>query len=141
MASSNDQLDLVGEPFAVIESDPGVFSTFIRSLGVDGLQVTELYDIEPWATEHLNPQGLIFCFLWHKDAHRPGDFDDPDADRVWFANQLNDDACASMAILNVLLNNPNIDVGPRLREFKNETAEMSPVVSSHDTIMTFHSNQ
>ncbi|KAJ6532806.1 hypothetical protein B0H10DRAFT_2148262 [Mycena sp. CBHHK59/15] len=48
--------------------------------------------------------------MWRKDAHRPGDFDDPAAERVWFANQLSDDACASLAILNVVLNCPDIEM-------------------------------
>ncbi|KAI0310594.1 hypothetical protein OF83DRAFT_1088265 [Amylostereum chailletii] len=120
--------DLVGGPFAVVESDPGVFTSLIRSLGMRGLEVVELYGIEPWAVSHLKPHGLIFCFLWHKDAHRPADFDDPSAEQVWFANQLNDDACASLAILNVLLNCPACDVGDQLHEFKAETQAMSPVM-------------
>lgn len=138
MASpSNHTLDLVGEPFAVIESDPGLFSTFIRDLGVKGLQVTELYDIEPWATAHLDPKGLIFCFLWQKDVQKPGDFD-PDGERVWFANQLSDDACASLAILNVLFNNPSIDLGERLGEFREETALMSSEVVRNQITCTSH---
>ena len=87
-----------------------------------------MYDIEPWAVDHLNPYGLIFCFMWHKDSHRPADFEDPAAERVWFANQLSDDACATQAILNVLLNCPDIDIGEELRNFKTETESMSPVV-------------
>ena len=87
-----------------------------------------MYDIEPWAVDHLNPHGLIFCFMWHKDSHRPADFDDA-AERVWFANQLSDDACATQAILNVLLNCPDIDIGEELRNFKAETRSMSPVVN------------
>jgi ubiquitin carboxyl-terminal hydrolase L5 len=121
-------IDLVGEPFAVIESDPGLFSTFIRSIGVQGCQVNELYSIEPWATDHLRPQGLIFCFLWRKDAHRPADFNDPDAERVWFANQLNDDSCASLALLNVLFNTHDIALGQKLRDFRADTEQMSSVV-------------
>jgi ubiquitin carboxyl-terminal hydrolase L5 len=76
----------------------------------------------------LNPRGLIFCFLWHKDNHRPADFDDPDGGRVWFANQLINDACASQAILNIVLNCPDIEIGEQLRNFKAETSEMSAVV-------------
>ncbi|KAF8987866.1 hypothetical protein BDZ89DRAFT_1152586 [Hymenopellis radicata] len=72
-------------------------------LGVKGLEVVELYDIEPLAVDHLHPHGLIFCFLWHKDTHRPGTFDDPASECVWFANQLSDDACASQAILKRLI--------------------------------------
>jgi len=88
----------------------------------------ELYDIEPWAVDHLNPYGLVFCFHWAKDSHRPADFKDPTAERVWFANQLSDDACASLAILNVVFNCPSIDVGRDLELFKMETREMSSVV-------------
>ncbi|KAG6917208.1 hypothetical protein DXG01_003413 [Tephrocybe rancida] len=124
----NQHVDLVGGPFAVIESDPGVFTSLTRKLGARNIELVEMYDIEPWAVDHLNPHGLIFCFLWRKDAHRPADFDDPAAERVWFANQLSDDACASHAILNVLLNCPDIDLGGELRDFRQDTERMSPVM-------------
>ncbi|KAF7760868.1 hypothetical protein Agabi119p4_10277 [Agaricus bisporus var. burnettii] len=125
---SEPSIDLVGGPFAVIESDPGVFSSLTRGLGVERVEVVELYDIEPWAVDHLDPYGLIFCFTWHKDAHRPTDFEDPTAERVWFANQLSDDACATHAILNVLFNCPDIQLGMELETFRNETQEFSPVM-------------
>ncbi|TFK25854.1 ubiquitin C-terminal hydrolase [Coprinopsis marcescibilis] len=121
-------LDLVGEPFAVVESDPGVFTSLVRKLGIRGIELVEVYGIEPWALDHLKPHGLIFCFLWHKDTHRAADFDDPAADTVWFANQLSDDACATHAILNVVLNCPGIDIGEDLARFKQETEQMSPVM-------------
>lgn len=120
--------DLVGGTFAVIESDPAVFTTLTRRLDIHGLELVELYDIEPWAVDHLRPHGLIFCFMWRRDTHRPTDFDDPAADRVWFANQLSDDACATHAILNVLLNCPDIDVGNELTQFRKDTEDMSPVM-------------
>jgi ubiquitin carboxyl-terminal hydrolase L5 len=111
-----------------------VFTSLARKLGIKGLEVVEIYDIEPWAVDHIKPRGLFFCFLWHKDNHRPGDFKDPAADRVWFANQLIDDACASQAILNVALNCPEIEIGEQLRNFRDDTETMSPVVHSHETI-------
>lgn len=120
--------DLIGTPFSVIESDPGVFTTLVRKLGISGLEVVELYAIEPWAVENLNPHGLIFCFLWRKDTHRAGDFEDPAAEQVWFANQLSDDSCASLAILNVLLNCPECNVGQDLIDFKTDTQKMSSVM-------------
>ncbi|KAG6841640.1 hypothetical protein C0991_008625 [Blastosporella zonata] len=127
-ANVDEHVDLVGGPFAVIESDPGVFTSLTRNLGVRNIELVEMYDIEPWAVDHLNPHGLIFCFLWRKDAHRPGEFNDPAAERVWFANQLSDDACASHAILNVLLNCPDVDIGGELRRFRQDTEKMSPVM-------------
>ncbi|KAF7298868.1 Ubiquitin c-terminal hydrolase [Mycena indigotica] len=120
--------DLVGEPFAVIESDPSVFTSLARRLGITGAEFVELYDIEPWAVDHLNPLGLVFCFLWRKDAHRLADFDDPAAERVWFANQLSDDACASQALLNIALNCPALKIGGELAMFKQDTERMSPVM-------------
>lgn len=133
---SGSERDLIGGPFAVIESDPGVFTTLVRTLGVQGLQVVELYGIEPWAFDHLHPiHGLVFCFLWKKDTDvppkkQPDGLEDgeDDSTKLWFANQLSDDACASMAILNVLLNVEGVDVGERLREFRNETERMSSPV-------------
>ena len=114
----------------------GVFTTLIRKLGVRGLEVTELYSVEPFATDHLNPYGLVFCYLCDEDIKARDEFgaddeelDDPDARDVWFANQLSDDACASQAILNVLLNCRGVDLGPALREFAADTERMSPVVS------------
>jgi ubiquitin carboxyl-terminal hydrolase L5 len=146
----NNTLDLVGGPFAVIESDPGmsvlvaamrvhsvstrpagVFSSLIRSLGVKRVEVVEIYDIEQVEGDDglpLDPYGLILCFTWHKDTHRPADFDDPAAERVWFANQLSDDACATHAILNVLFNCPELDLGDELSNFRGESQEFSPMV-------------
>ena len=42
--------DLVCGSFAIIESDPGVFATLVRTLGAQGLQVVELYNVESWAS-------------------------------------------------------------------------------------------
>ncbi|KAJ7245049.1 hypothetical protein B0H12DRAFT_1203534 [Mycena haematopus] len=109
-------LDLIGEPFAVIESDPGI------------LELVELYDIEPWAVDHLQPRGLVFCFMWRTDAHKPSDFDDPAAERVWFANQLADEACGTLAIINIALNCPDIEIGEELTMFRQETESMCPVM-------------
>ncbi|KAF9075893.1 hypothetical protein BDP27DRAFT_1389862 [Rhodocollybia butyracea] len=120
-------MDLIGgPPFAVIESDPGVFTSLTRRLGVKNLALIEIYSIEPWAIEHLQPHGLIFCFHWRKDNHRTAEFENPE--HVWFANQVSDDACATHAILNVLLNCPSLNLGENLQLFKDETKEMSPVM-------------
>ncbi|RPD58222.1 cysteine proteinase [Lentinus tigrinus ALCF2SS1-7] len=133
-AQSSGRHDLVGGPFAVIESDPGVFTTLIRKLGVRGLEVTELYSVEPFATDHLNPYGLIFCYLCEdgigaqNDSGSSDDLEDPDARTIWFANQLSDDACSSQAILNVLFNCKGVDIGVELREFAADTEKMSPVM-------------
>ncbi|KAI0323673.1 cysteine proteinase [Cubamyces sp. BRFM 1775] len=134
LRQESESLDLVGEPFAVTESDPGIFTTLLRKLGVEGLSVVELYSVESYETDHLNAYGLIFCYLCDdgadtaKDLDPGEDFNDPDARSIWFANQLSDDACASQAILNVLLNCKNVRLGANLREFTADTEAMSPVM-------------
>ena len=124
-------------------SDPhllGAFTALIRKLGVRGLEVTELYSVEPFETDHINPYGLVFCYLCDDDSKVKNEFgdeddlEDPDARSVWFANQLSDDACASQAILNVLFNCKGIELGPELRDFASDTEKMSPVVSQASTI-------
>ncbi|KII90338.1 hypothetical protein PLICRDRAFT_173773 [Plicaturopsis crispa FD-325 SS-3] len=125
-SSSRNHTELVGCPFAVLESDPGVFTSLTRKLGIRGLEVVEVYGIDPHEIDHLGPRGLIFCFLWRKDNHRPTDFEDPAAERVWFANQLIDDACASLAILNIALNCPEVDIGDELKLFRADTERMTP---------------
>lgn len=91
-----------------------------------------MYDIQPWGLDSLKPKGLVLCFNWKRDKHHPHDFLDPAAKDVWFANQLIDDACASLAILNVLLNCPGVELGEDLNTFKLETTDLSPKVCTAD---------
>ena len=47
-------------PLAVIESDPAVFTTLARALGVQILQVVVLYDVEPRLASDPHPiYGLV----------------------------------------------------------------------------------
>ena len=97
-----------------------------------GLEVVEIYDIEPWAVNHLDIRGLIFCYPCGDNkadaSNEMDDTPDPDADAVWFAHQLCADACASQAILNVVLNLEDVNMSPQLRELHQDTERMSPLV-------------
>ena len=64
--SDETERDPTGGPFATFESDPTVPTTLVRTL-----QVVELYNIEPWASEHPHPtHRLSFYFLWGKTMMR-----------------------------------------------------------------------
>lgn len=55
---------------------------------------------------------------------------------VWFANQVPEYACASIAILNLVNNIPGLDLGKELRDFKDFTQDMDPLMRG-DTIDSF----
>jgi len=128
--------DLIGGPSAIAESDSGLFTTPDRTPGAQGLQVVELYGIEPWAPDHLHPiYGSAPCFLWKKDKDAPqknqrNGLEDGGGDsaKPLFANRLSHGACVPVTILDVLLNVEGVGVGERLREFRRGTKRVSSLV-------------
>jgi len=107
----------------LIESDPGVFTELLRGFGVNGVQVEELYALEEELFAQIKPvYGLIFLFKW-----RPGEEGGElatDAKDVFFTQQVISNACASQALINLLLNTntEEIQLGPTLEQFRSFTS-------------------
>ncbi|KAI9442655.1 ubiquitin-specific protease [Lactarius indigo] len=111
------------------ESDPGVFTELLKSLGVP-LIVDDLYSLDATELASLQPlRALIFLFKWLPDAGEPdatgGAYD------------------TAFPVLNALGNIPDLTVGPELRELLSFTAGMDAqtrglAVTSADWLRAAH---
>ncbi|RIA84832.1 ubiquitin carboxyl-terminal hydrolase isozyme L5-like protein [Glomus cerebriforme] len=116
--------------WCLIESDPGVFTELIGAFNVRGTQVEEVWSLDEQTLEDLKPvYGLIFLFKWQggNDSSRLHPEADLSVDEnVYFAKQVINNACATQAILSILLNCPMIDLGADLENFKDFTRLFDP---------------
>ncbi|MBN3324475.1 UCHL5 hydrolase, partial [Atractosteus spatula] len=108
--------------WCLMESDPGVFTELIKGFGCKGAQVEEIWSLEPENFEKLKPvHGLIFLFKWQPGEEPAGSIvQDSRLDQIFFAKQVINNACATQAIISVLLNCTHSDMhlGETLTEFR-----------------------
>jgi|Transcript_93851 ubiquitin carboxyl-terminal hydrolase L5 len=141
----------MGEEWCTIESDPGVFTSLCEEIGVKGVQFEEIYGLEPEAlvATGLDPAkifGLVFLFKWKKEAVERPTVQAEDYG-LFFAQQVIQNACATQAILNILLNQApeKLDVGVNLAEFKNfsaglDSAMKGEVLNNSEVIRKAHNS-
>lgn len=157
--------------WSTIESDPGVFTSLIQSFGTTGVEVSEIWGLDD-ACLPQQSYGLIFLFKWignkgddNKQEEKGGN-DSQDNNQefpkmipgpvlsetypsLFFANQTVMNACATQAILSIVLNItppstlPTFTLGPTLTSFKEFTMPLDPmlrgdVVGSNDVIREAH---
>jgi ubiquitin carboxyl-terminal hydrolase L5 len=140
-----------GDDWCTIESDPGVFTELLEELGCKSVQLEELWTLDDDSLQALEASGkihgLIFLFQWQqgaamaKKATALAEDDTPDG--LFFAHQVTTNACATQAILSVVLNATDVDLGPTLSEFKDFTVAFSPslkgvAISSSEPIKKAH---
>ncbi|KAH9940465.1 ubiquitin carboxyl-terminal hydrolase [Epithele typhae] len=113
------------------ESDPGVFSELLNTLGVP-LVVDDLYSLDATVLSEYQPiRALIFLFKWVAGSSgEPASGGQYDTDFPgFFAHQVVNNACATLAVMNAIANVPGVQMGPQLSELFSFTAGMDPQTS------------
>ncbi|KAF1352019.1 hypothetical protein BDV97DRAFT_397073 [Delphinella strobiligena] len=119
-----------------VESEPAFFNTILHDSGVSGIKLQEVLGLDDDALAILPKpvHAMIFLFRYREDARENEATTCPS--NVWFANQVPEFACASVALLNIVMNIPNLELGSELQRFKEFTQPLDPV-SKGDAIAGF----
>jgi len=135
--------------WCLIESDPGVFTELIQKFGVTGVQVEELWSLDKENFAEVKPvYGLVFLFKWTPDSDPAGSVvQDSRLDNIFFAKQVINNACATQAIMSVLMNieDSNVTLGTTLKDFKEFCGALDPetkglALSNSDQIRSVHNS-
>lgn len=111
----------------------------IRGYGVSNVMVEEIYDLTAENFQNMHPiYGLIFLFKWQQADDSKADIvRDSRLKRLFFAKQMINNACATQAILSILLNAPvkkseadeiGIELGETLQNFKEFSKDFDPAM-------------
>jgi len=143
MADYNEQ----ESGWQTMESDPAVFSELLKTLGVP-LIVDDLYSLDSEVLAALQPlHALIFLFKWvggtDETGGGAGAYDE--SFPGFFANQVVNNACATIAVLNGVCNIPTVTMGTELSDIISFSAGMDPqtlgeVVTSSHFLRTAHNS-
>ncbi|KAF7876564.1 hypothetical protein EAF04_001653 [Stromatinia cepivora] len=130
-----------------LESDPALFNFILREYGVKDVKIQEVLGLEDEMLQYLPKPvyGLVFLFKYIDD-----DLEDEEKlpkcpNHVWFANQTTDNACATIALLNIVMNVPDLDLGDSVSSFKNDTQFLKPAyrgqkLSQNEYIRNIHNS-
>ncbi|KAJ2544892.1 hypothetical protein EV175_005856 [Coemansia sp. RSA 1933] len=100
-------------------------------MGVKDVQVEELYGLDTETLRAMEPvYGLIFLFKWQPSTGTRGSTDPQQYEQpenVYFAHQIIQNACATQAILSILMNREtDLDIGETLNNLRSFSIDLPP---------------
>uniref|UniRef100_A0A8C7P3X2 Ubiquitin carboxyl-terminal hydrolase n=1 Tax=Oncorhynchus mykiss TaxID=8022 RepID=A0A8C7P3X2_ONCMY len=111
-----------------------VFCMCVYNVGVKGVQVEEIYDLQSKCPSPV--YGFIFLFKWIEERRsrrkvstlvdETSVIDDDIVNDMFFAHQLIPNSCATHALLSVLLNCSGVELGTTLSRMKTFTKGFGP---------------
>ncbi|PVV04002.1 hypothetical protein BB560_001492 [Smittium megazygosporum] len=122
-------------------------------MGVNGIQVEEIWSLD-FDFSSLDPvYGIIFLFKWDKEAQDSSkEIIDPNLESenskdqdILFIKQVIPNSCATQAIVSVLINSENIELGENLSHFKEFVLPLPSdmrglVLANHEQIKLAHNS-
>ncbi|PBP19688.1 putative ubiquitin carboxyl-terminal hydrolase protein [Diplocarpon rosae] len=111
-----------------LESDPALFNYILRQYGAKNVKIQEVFGLDDEQLSYLPKPvyGLVFLFKYRDDDAEEDISAQECPEHVWFANQTTTNACATVALLNIIMNAPEIGLGDSLNAFKESTKGLKP---------------
>ncbi|KAM0790745.1 hypothetical protein ACM66B_004598 [Microbotryomycetes sp. NB124-2] len=136
--------------WSLTESDPAVFTGILKELGVQGLIVEELYGLDQGLIASLHPvKAFVFLFKYVGRSGRvnqDGTLREP-AVPHYFAHQVINNACATLALLNATMNvdDATIELGTELDSLRAFSKDLDPdsrgwTISNSERIREVHNS-
>ncbi|CAG8688167.1 2713_t:CDS:10 [Acaulospora morrowiae] len=143
-------------PWVKLQSDPNLFTALMYDLGVKGVKATEVFVLDQQDNFDDLGQiyGIVFLFKMFggvtgdlRGLHKGTEYEpiEENPKNVYFANQVVENACATLAVLNIVLNCPQLEIDQELKEFKDFTWDLPPAtrgfsITNHPTFRKIHNS-
>ncbi|KAI0542400.1 ubiquitin carboxyl-terminal hydrolase [Xylaria digitata] len=129
-----------------LESEPAFFNAMLQDLGAKSLKVQEMFALDEVILAGLPKPvyGLIFLYEWtNEDESNEARQACPE--NLWFGNQTTANACATVALMNIIMNARSVEFGPELEEFRSKTKLLPPphrghALDTNDFIRAIHNS-
>ncbi|KAI0397498.1 cysteine proteinase [Xylariaceae sp. FL0594] len=129
-----------------LESEPAFFNAMLQDLHAKDFKMQEVFGLDETMLADLPKpvHGLLFLYEWGNEDDSPRARQECPS-HLWFGNQTTANACATVALMNIIMNARGVRLGPELERFRDTTKGLSPphrghALNTHDFIRAIHNS-